>query len=427
MSQAFFEIERGLQLGNSTFLSGAGAPSGSGDTAAVGIGSQYLDTSSGELYVKKVAGAGAANWTRLAQSTEIATGISWREPAAVADLSATSVPTGTAGNPITVDGVSVVDGVRVLFAAISGGSGPNVYVYNQAAGTFSEDTNNESAGDNVYVAEGTSAGKTFNYNGTAWVLANQSNLDEEGYIRSYVGKSSAGNTLPNYSSENYITDGDSLTTAVGKLDTQAKTNADNIAAEITARTNADSSLQSEINSTQSGAGLNADGTYTAVGGSNYISTATSLKNADQLLDAQLKSVADDVAALELSSAQQTAMLDKARTEAEALAVTAVTTVDSVSVDSVAAVKWIVHVQGNQAGDAANKTVVEVLATHDGTGAADATDTDFNVYAKLRMNGGVTGLTFAVDVSGVGAAQNMRLRVASTMACDVRSIREVIAY
>jgi hypothetical protein len=237
---------------------------------------------------------------------------------------------------------------------------------------------------------------------------------------------SAGNVLPDYSSVNYIIDGDSLVTAVGKLDAQAKTNADNIAAEVTARTNADSALQSELNTTQSGAGLNADGTFTAVGGANYISTATSLKNADQLLDAQLKSVADDVAALELSDAQQTAALAKARAETSALAVTAATTIDSIAVDTVAASKWVVHVQGNQAGDAANKTVVEILATHNGTDAADATDTDFNVYAKLKM-GTINGLTFNVDVSGVGAAQQMRLRVTSTMACDVRAIREVIAF
>lgn len=427
MSQAYFEIERGLLLNGSTFLSGSGAPSGSGDSGSAGIGSQWLDTASGELYVKKVAGAGAANWTRLALSSEIATGISWREPAKVANLALTTVPTGTPGNPITVDGVSIGNDERVLFAGITGGNGPNVYIYNQAAGTFTEDTNQETAGDNVFVTAGTSAGKTFNYNGTAWVLSNQSNLDEEGYIRSYTGKPSAGNVLPDYSSVYYIIDGDSLTTAIGKLDAQAKVNADAIAAEVTARTNGDSALQTELNSTQSGAGLNADGTYTAIGGANYISTATSLKNADQLLDAQLKSVADDVAALELSDAQQTALLAKARVEASALAVTSATTIDSVNVDNMAAAKWIVHVQGNQAGDAANKVVVEILATHNGTGAADATDTDFNVFAKLKMGATISGLSFTVDVSGVGAAQAMRLRVASTMSVDVRSIREVIAF
>lgn len=425
MSQAFFEIERGLLLNGSTFLSGAGAPSGVGDTADVGIGSQYLDTAAGEMYVKKIAGAGAANWSKLALSAEMASGISWREPAVVANTTTTTVPTGTPGAAITVDGESIVDGDRVLFAAISGGNGPNVYVYNQASGTFVEDPNDETAGDNVFVTEGSNAGKTYNYNGGAWVLANQSNLDEEGYIRAYSGKPSAGNVLPDYASTNYVVDGDNLTTAIGKLDTQAKVNADAISAETTDRTTADAAMQSEIDSIEAGAGLNANGTYTATGGANYISTATSLKNADNLLDAQIKLNSDDIAALETSSAAQAALLARARAESSALNVTAATTVDSVNVDSVAAAKWVVYAAGSAGGDANKKAVVEILATHNGTAAADATDADFNVYAKLKM-GSIPGLTFNVDVSGTGAAQTMRLRVTSSLAIDIKAIREVIA-
>ena len=427
MSLQLFEVERGFLHNGAALLAGAGAPAGTGDTGAAGIGSVYQDTSSGEFYIKKVSGAGAANWSKLALNSELSAGLSWREPVVAANLVATSVPTGTAGQTITVDGVTVDDGDRVLFAAISGGGGPNVYVYTKASGTFAEDTNQESAGDNVYVESGTSAGKTFNFNAAgAWVLTNQSNLDEEGYLRAFIGKASAGNTLPTYSSNNYVAEGDSLQTAVGKLDTQVKAVADDLSAETTARVDADDALQSEVDQTQSGAGLNADGTYTAVGGANYISTATSLKNADQLLDAQLKSVADDVAALELASAQQDALLSRARVETSSLAVTAATTVDSVAVDTAAAAKWVVHVQGNSAGDATNKQVVEILATHNGTTASDATGADYSVYAKLRM-GEVTGLTFSVDVSGSGAAQVLRLRVASTMSADVRVARELIAF
>jgi hypothetical protein len=426
MTQQFFEIERGLLLNGATFLSGAGAPSGSGDSSVVGIGSQWLDTSSGEMYIKKVAGAGAANWTRMALSTEMATGISWREPAKVANLVATTVPTGTAGNPVTVDGVSITNGERVLFTAISGGSGPNVYIYDQALGTFYEDTNLETAGDNVFVAAGTSAGKTFNYNGTAWVLANQSNLDEEGFIRAYDGKPTAGNVLPTYSTQNYITNGDSLTTAAGKLDAQAKANADAIAAETSARAGADSALQSELNTTQTGAGLNADGTYTAFGAANYISTATSLKGADNALDAQLKAVSDDVAALELSNASQTTLLNAAHFESFSPSNTGASVLDGVTVDSAAAVKWIVHAQGTQVGDEANKVVVEILATHNGTSAADATAADFNVFAKLKM-GTITGLSFSVGLTGAGAVQEIQLWSASTMECDIRAVREIIPF
>lgn len=53
----------------------------------------------------------------------------------------------------------------------------------------------------------------------------------------------------------------------------------------------------EIDAIETGAGLNADGTYTPDAGSNYITGATSLKNADSLLDAQVKVNADAIAAI----------------------------------------------------------------------------------------------------------------------------------
>jgi hypothetical protein len=151
------------------------------------------------------------------------------------------------------------------------------------------------------------------------------------------------------SSSNYITEAASLKDADNKLDTQIKTNANAIAtetqaridavtgeaslrsaadsalqtnidneatarssadtalsdritandgdiatlqaadtAEATTRANADTALQTELDATQVGAGLNADGTYTASSSANYIGTAESLKDADDKLDAQLK-------------------------------------------------------------------------------------------------------------------------------------------
>lgn len=72
---------------------------------------------------------------------------------------------------------------------------------------------------------------------------------------------------------------------------------DNIDAEELARINADSAIQSELDTTQSGAGLETDGSYLANGSTNYLSSATSLKNADELLDTQVKVNTDDIAAL----------------------------------------------------------------------------------------------------------------------------------
>ena len=57
-------------------------------------------------------------------------------------------------------------------------------------------------------------------------------------------------------------------------------------------------LQSEVDDTQAGAGLNTDGSYAQPSGSNYIDAATSLANADELLDAQIKVNEDAIQALE---------------------------------------------------------------------------------------------------------------------------------
>ena len=54
--------------------------------------------------------------------------------------------------------------------------------------------------------------------------------------------------------------------------------------------------QIEIDAIEAGAGLNTDGTYTPDAGSNYITGASSLKNADSLLDAQIKVNSDALAA-----------------------------------------------------------------------------------------------------------------------------------
>ena len=65
-------------------------------------------------------------------------------------------------------------------------------------------------------------------------------------------------------------------------------------------------VQDELDATQAGAGLEEDGSYEAYAaydsetnatGAHYISTATSLKDADKILDTQIKAVADALAAL----------------------------------------------------------------------------------------------------------------------------------
>lgn len=114
--------------------------------------------------------------------------------------------------------------------------------------------------------------------------------------------------------QNALNDGDATT---GLLDA--------IAAEKSARESADSSLQSQItgfqsemDATQAGAGLSASGSYVAPVSSNYLSAATSLKDADSKLDAAIKVVADDVAQ-EILDRAAAVSAEQARAEAAELA------------------------------------------------------------------------------------------------------------
>jgi len=56
-------------------------------------------------------------------------------------------------------------------------------------------------------------------------------------------------------------------------------------------------LETEVNAIETGSGLNADGTYTANTAANYISAVTSLKDADDKLDTQVKKNSDKLAAM----------------------------------------------------------------------------------------------------------------------------------
>jgi hypothetical protein len=53
-------------------------------------------------------------------------------------------------------------------------------------------------------------------------------------------------------------------------------------------------IQTELDSTQTGAGLEADGAYSANASTNYLGSATSLKSADELLDTEIKAVQDEL-------------------------------------------------------------------------------------------------------------------------------------
>jgi len=357
MAQQLFKARGGLNDSGRYLISGAGVPGTAQTTIDAPVGSMYGDLSTGEQYVKMTAGAGVPNWdkvTRAADIVNMVSGQSWREPAIMSDATTTSsVAAVTALNTNTFDGQTVASGQRILFTAFT--TLPNVYIVSGTVGnwTLTEDTNAATSGDTVRILFGANAGQLWMSDGTAWNWVDALTNTEEQFIRSYIGKTAPGAETPLYTSNNVISNGDSLVVATGKLDAdsaiqstrmgvienintvqqteldtietatglsaagayvvptgttylgassslanadtlldaQIAANATSVANEVTRATNAESLLQTELNTTQTGTGLNADGTYTAPTGTTYLGATTSVSNATITLDTQLNTTA----------------------------------------------------------------------------------------------------------------------------------------
>lgn len=108
-------------------------------------------------------------------------------------------------------------------------------------------------------------------------------------IETGAGLSSTGTYTAN-SSSNYMKTSTSIVDATEDLDAQIKINTDAIAAEVSNRGAADSTIQSELDVTQTGAGLSSTGAYSANGSANYIALATSLADADNKLDTKIYNI-----------------------------------------------------------------------------------------------------------------------------------------
>jgi hypothetical protein len=460
MSQDFFRIERGLELDELVqYLQGSGVPGLGGDTDAALVGSVYTDNATGSLYTKISAGTGTNRWQKMASESyvnnAVGSTVSWREPVVVRDNVSTTILTGTATAPITIDGVSVTDGQRVLFSALTGGGGKNIYIYQQATGTFVEDINQESTGDATYVQGGTGAGKTFVYNGTDWVLTDQTSLDEDGYIRAFIGKGAVGSEVPVYATNNFVAAASNLEAAIGALDTEIGANVSNgnviaSANKINANIQAlDSKLGANVTAgnhlnpantvsqslmaldTQLGANLGVGNFYAAdaaistaitaldselgpnVADGNYVLAANKINQNITALDTAVgHSVTSVGVIVSTNSANQNiqalgAELNKVTQQSTQLNVTSSIIVDSVTAGSA---KWLVRAE--LVSDVSRVYSTEVYALGNGTSS------DYTRYATLRIGTAIPGLSVTVD----NAAGVLQLKVASTGAVNVTARR-----
>ena len=394
MSQDFFDIEKGLQIDSGpVFLVGSGAPGASTDTDNAVVGSHYRDTANGNTYIKDTAGTGFDKWEQLATQEFVNSsglGVDWKDSVRVA--TAVALPAYTqlgagVGATLTADAVGIltVDGIPMVL-------GDSVLVKDEAGAPGDADH-----GLYEMTIEGTA--------GVEFELTRRTDADEDSEVTANMAVGVEEGTINEDTYWAVTTNGAIV------VDTT----------QIAFAQIASAATEAELGFIRTFIGKSAAGSETPTYSSNnYVTDATSLETAIGALDAQLGTTQGD-----LDTAEAAILLG--RTPSALTNVTTVQVLDSVLVDAVSTCKWTVHCEGNLLADAAKKRVVEVLGTHDGhiNGAgADAADTDFTVYAKLKM-GNIVGLTFVVDISGAGVAQVMRLTITSTTAVDVRAVREVI--
>ena len=116
-----------------------------------------------------------------------------------------------------------------------------------------------------------------------------------------VGLATDG-TYSAISEANYADSSSSLKAAVKQLDTQLKATQDDLETAEAAIVSNDTDIAtnvSAINTIESSVGLSASGAYQAPSSSNYLSSASSVRDADSKLDAQIKTNADAIDVLEI--------------------------------------------------------------------------------------------------------------------------------
>ena len=174
-------------------------------------------------------------------------------------------------------------------------------------------------------------------------------------------------------------------------------------------------------------GISLDASYTA--GSGNITSADSVNSAIEKLDgnndAQDSVLGTSQGALDLGSFTGSIVPDNSSvkgalqsietaveaidslTKVKVAGITTVQTVDSINTKAFVAAKW--HLVASLDSNPARKKSVEILAFHDGTAVLDATTSKENEYSKMTLGANFT-VNINTDLTGVGAAQVMRLRV-----------------
>lgn len=409
MALDLFRLDLGVSIESDTseahILQGAGAPGGdAGSLDAAPIGSVYLRTDAEvdnlQFYYKwSIANNSAADWREAASKDyvdAVAAGLSWRAPAVALDATTYADITAaeTAANVAdTVDGVTIVDGDRLLIADLTSGN-DNIYIVSGGTGawTFTEDTNTASDGDAALIQEGTHAEQQWVFDGTDWVqFGADTGAAELTFVRSFIGKTGPGSEFPSYTSTDVITQSSNLEVAIGALDDAMGTG------EIT-NDGGNYSISDDMSWGAAGTleitdALNnindaiGDRTYT---NDNVVTDGETVAASINAIDTAIGNLDDQ--GLQISGNN--------------VVVAAPVTVDTITLADATEARWMIQVR--ETGTPANREAIEIHTINDG-----ATLIDFNRSSKLKLGSKIAGLKVDVVISGV----DMILRVKATNNVD----------
>lgn len=391
MGRQLYGIEKGIRLfgENSNtgvdFLFGSTVPGGSADADNAGVGSLYLQDN-GQLFQKKTAGAGVDKWARKATVDDL-TQIKFRSEKVIAATSQVA-PASGATIDLSIAPLAGDDAPTLLGAAFA----VDTYIIFGVGGTPKLMRVSVVAGNVLTVVDPNDVINDALSEGDKFIVENYlpdaGDAQEKQALVHFTGGAILKIADFNWS----LADGISLNGSI--VDRNGPVLGTDTVQVATEKLEGDAKDATTLSGVARGA---VDlGTFTG----RAIQDARTTKQALQDLETALEA------------------------RSQATGVVAQATVDQVSVDDIKMAKWLVH--AFEQATPANIKSMEVLAVHNGTAAADATAVDNSVSGVLKL-GANFNLDIAVDLSGIGAAQVMRLRAQSSTAGVTVTARRLEVY
>jgi len=179
-----------------------------------------------------------------------------------------------------------------------------------------------------------------------------------------------------------------------------------------------SSLQSEVDATQTGAGLGTDGSYTANGSTNYLGSVASLKAADEALDSQLKTVADavtsndtDISSLQSSVSSNDSDISSLQSDVSTAQSDISTLQSNVSSNDSDISSLQSDVSANTSAISSNDSDISALQTQAGSLASDGNSASFSgnisaANATFSGNLTVNGTTTSVNTTNIDVTDSI---------------------